>query len=55
MMLKHILNDIEQSKEDLIQGLMELISLESSDGKATNAQTFVEKELKRTDSDSPRL
>ena len=46
MMLKHILNDIEQSKEDLIQGLMELISLESSDGKATNAQTFVEKELK---------
>ena len=34
MMLKHILNDIEQSKEELIQGLMELISLESSDGKA---------------------
>ena len=28
MMLKHILNDIEQSKEELIQGLMELISLE---------------------------
>ena len=45
-MLNKILNDIEQSKDELIQGLMNLIELESSDGKTTKAQTFVEKELK---------
>ncbi|MBE6107533.1 MAG: M20 family metallopeptidase [Erysipelotrichaceae bacterium] len=44
-MLNKILNDIECSKESLIEGLEELIRLKSSDGKATEAQKWVENKL----------
>ena len=40
-MLKQILNDIDNDREQLIQGLQSLISLCSSDGKATPAQELV--------------
>ena len=45
-MLDKILNDIEFNREELINGLLEFVRLESSDTKSTKAQTFVEKELK---------
>ncbi|MBQ7888123.1 MAG: M20 family metallopeptidase [Erysipelotrichaceae bacterium] len=44
-MLETILKDIEDSKDELIKGLMELIHLKSSDGQSTDAQSFVEKQL----------
>ncbi len=44
-MINSILNDIEQSKKECIEGLMQLIQMESSDGKSTKAQSWVESKL----------
>ena len=44
-MLEKILNDIDNHKEELIDGLIELIRLPSSDEEETIAQRFVERKL----------
>ena len=46
-MLDKILLDIDNHRNELINGLIELIKLPSSDKDATIAQTFVEKKLKQ--------
>ena len=45
-MLERILQDIDKNREELIDGLRQLISMGSSDGKATEAQQFVQKQLR---------
>ena len=46
-MLQEILNYIDEHREEAINGLLELIRAESSDGKATKAQEQVIQELQR--------
>ena len=50
-MIQKILKDIDNSKDEVIAGLEQLIALPSSDLQATNAQTFVEDMLKSLDFD----
>ncbi len=45
-MLSKILKDIEDNKDEIVDGLLEMISLCSADGKSTDAQVLVEKQLK---------
>ncbi|MBR3127556.1 MAG: M20 family metallopeptidase [Solobacterium sp.] len=44
-MLQKILNDIDEHRDEAIEGLLELIRTESSDGKATKAQEPVIRQL----------
>ena len=44
-MLEQILREIDGNRDEIIRGLQKLIQMESSDGKATTAQEFVENML----------